>query len=95
MAVGCDAEHDAEGVLQAGEFLEGHTDLISGMEFKIESQQGFTGSNGTRQILALLAALQHRQIRIEDIGALVRARAVDEHLAMNRRSACDYNGEHR
>ena len=55
------------------------------MKFEIESKSGLTGSNGTRQILALLAAFQHRQIRIEDVGAMVRPRAMDQNLAMDRR----------
>ena len=39
------------------------------MEFKIESESRLAGSNGAGQILALLAAFQHRQVRIEDVGA--------------------------
>ena len=95
MVIGRDAKHDAERVLAAGQFLQRHGDLISGVKFEIEPERGLTGSNGTRQILALLAAFQHSQIRIEDVGALVRARAVDQDLAMKRRSACDSSGKHR
>ena len=95
MAVRRDAKHDAERVLAAGQFLQRHGDLISSVKFEIESQCGLTGSNSTRQILALLAALQHSQIRIEDVGALVRPGTVNQDLGRNRRSAYHYNGNDR
>ena len=72
-----------ERVLVAGQFFQRHADLIAGVKFKIESEGGLTGSNGTRQILALLAAFEHGQVRIEDVGAVVRTRAVDQNLGAN------------
>ena len=89
MGVRRNAEHDGEPVLFAGQFLQRHGDLVAGVEFEIEPKCGFTGSNGTRQIPALLATLQHGQIRVEDVGALVRPRAVNQDLGRELRNTQD------
>jgi hypothetical protein len=65
------------------------------VKLEIESKGGLSGSDGTRQILALLTTLQHSQIRIEDVGALVWTGSMDQDLAMNGRSACHYDDKHR
>ena len=93
MIVRGNAKHDVERVFGPGQFLEGHADLIAGVKFEIEPERRLTGSNGTGQILALFPAFQHRQIGIEDVGALVRPGAMDQDLAMDRRSSQDQPGQ--
>src|ERR1700722_18464670 len=92
MPVRSDAKDNVERARVPGQFLQGQGDLISGVEFEIESESGFARSNGTWQFLALLAGFQHRQIRIEDVGALMRAGTVNQDLSRRLRSSHDKHG---
>jgi hypothetical protein len=93
MAVRRNAKYDAERVLVARQLLQRHADLISSVKFEIESQTRLASSNSTRQILPLLTALEHRQIRIENVGALMRSGTVNQNLSRKRRSAYQTTGQ--
>src|SRR5579862_2378052 len=84
---GRDAEKDIEQIFGANQLFEWDSHLVAGMKSQIEPKHRLGGIDCTNEILARVASLQNRHVRIEDVDFIVDARSEHQNLGVPQTSA--------
>ena len=89
LLIGRDAEDHSEHVVAAGEIFERDADIVAGVEFEIEAEDGFNGSNRAGDVFANLPCFEDCRVGSEEPDCAAGSCGRHEHLG-GKTTACHH-----